>query len=95
VFIKLSLPKDCLKGIFQKKNYFVKAFLDFEKGYSKPKFYLHYANKKKPLAISYGFYRELFLFMKTCLFLLCMIVFELLKLYQVGLDRFVSNLKSV
>jgi hypothetical protein len=43
-FIKLSMPKECLKSIFQKLC--CKSFsLILKRDYLKPKFYLHYANK--------------------------------------------------
>jgi hypothetical protein len=41
---KLSLPKDCLKSIFQKLSF--KSFsLILKRDYPKSNFYLHYANK--------------------------------------------------
>jgi hypothetical protein len=43
-FIKPSLPKDCLKSIFQKLSY-KDLSLILKRDYSKSKFYLHYANK--------------------------------------------------
>jgi hypothetical protein len=91
-FIKLSLPKDCLKDIFQKLSY--ESFsLILKRDYLKPKFYLLYANKNL-----WPFHMD---FMESCsnyenLFITVLYgCFELLKLCKVGLDRFDSNLKRV
>jgi hypothetical protein len=44
VFYKASLPKDCLKSIFQKLSYKGLSLI-LKRDYSKSNFYLHYANK--------------------------------------------------
>jgi hypothetical protein len=84
-FIKLSLPKDYLKSIFQKLSH--KSFsLILKRDYLKPKFYLLYANENLwPFHIDFiescCIYENLFITVQyDC--------FELLKLYKVGLNHF-------
>jgi hypothetical protein len=91
-FIKLPLPKECLKNIFQKLC--CKDFsLILKRDYSKSNFYLHYANKN-PWPIHMVFIESGFNYENLSITVLygC---FELLKLCKVGLDRFGSNLKKV